>query len=245
MPRHSSAHERDQVAVHFNLRTGGYSVHEPGRGTVETDTPIVLLHGAYGRVHRSGHQKYLQSLSDPDAVVTIDRRWDLRRDERGRFVCVPSGPLDPPMRAPMGKRNLYAWSVGKRASDAETMAAYEAAMTGSGGWQLGGFDAKRGVFAELAIRDGRPVFGEPLPSDGSVDVLLTSEPNMIPGTTPPRCRPLYRPAGKPVLDRDGNQVFNERGEPQIRWTWTTPPGTRPGMFWRPAAARSNPRRRRR
>lgn len=202
----------EEVAAHYNLHTGGYSVHEHGVGTVEDDAPAVLLFGAFGRVLRSGHRRYLESLRDADAEVTLDRRW-LFRESEGRPACVPGGELVPPERRVMAKRNLFAWSVGTRGDEGELRRALADAEAGLGGWRPAGFDARRGCFARVESVDGRMGFGAPLPQDRSVDVLLVSVPNVVPGSSPPRCKPLYRPAG-------GH--------------WRTPPATAPGMYWRPA-----------
>lgn len=208
-----------EVKVHYNLATGGYSVHEHGRGTTERAAPAVLLIGAYGHVMPAGHQQLRGSIEAQERgqapLVLVTKKW--RRVRSGAtFVCQPDGDLDPPQERVMGERNLFAWSVGTRGSERELEAALADAEAGRGSWAPAGFDVKKGCFAHMV--GGR--FQECLPNDRSIDVILMGRPNVmrLPGLDGEFCRPLYRPS---------------------RGAWKKPPAFAPAMFWRPTV-RANP-----
>lgn len=202
-----------EVKAHYNLRTGGYSIHEHDAGTTETDARTVLLLRSYGHVQPYGHQLFLRTRGD----VELTRRWDRVSTGSGEAKCVPSGLLPAPLTLRMGERNLYAWSVGTRASQAAARAALAEAQQGRGGWLPAMFHVDSGCFAAMGPRGE---FLGCLPNDRSVDVLLTHRPNILraPGVEVDLCRPLYRPA---------------------RGAWITPPAYAPMMYYRPAA-RANP-----
>ena len=213
------AHPRQmphEVKSHFNLNTGGYSIHEHDAGTTEREARAVLLLRSYGHVRRDGHELFKKTKGP----VTLSRRWDRVQTGPDEAKCVPSGMLDVPVVLEMGKRSLYAWSVGTRASQAATRAALAEAREGRGGWMPALFDAATGCFAAMGP-NGRSAGC--LPNDRSVDVLLTLRPNILmprpPGIDVDLCRSLYYPA---------------RGK-----AWRTPRAFAPRMYYRPAA-RENP-----
>jgi hypothetical protein len=212
------AHPRQmphEVKSHFNLSTGGYSVHEHDAGTTERNARAVLLLRSYGEVRRHGHELFARTKGP----IAMPRRWNRVQTGPDEAECVPSGMLDVPVVLEMGERSLYAWSVGTRASQAATRAALAEAREGRGGWMPALFDAATGCFA--AMGPDRRSAGC-LPNDRSVDVLLTLRPNVLmprpPGIGVDLCRPLYRPA---------------------KGAWKTPLAFAPAMYYRPAA-RENP-----
>jgi len=205
---------RGEVKAHFNLKTGGYSVHD-GKRVVVTDAPAMLLFRASGEVGKAANKRFLDSRETFD----IDRVWLLVED-RGRLRCVPRPErLPTPVRSkPMGLRSVYAHVVGTPSSEEELDQAMRDAKAGRGGWRAGGFWPDGGCFF-LFDEDGKM---RCIPEDRSVDVLLASQPNEWRRGSPlPNerlCQPLYRPR------KDAKGIAR----------WQTPLAIGPLMFVRPS-----------